>query len=156
MLREGDYGAFYRRACQRAGADSLSSLRPLEFTHVMIDEAGQASLAPAVYALLCMLWYASAMLCSRQQPTKPWLDMHANTVNPSCRPAGMRTVHQPEDNLVSALLVKRRFSKPARKGHQCEADYLSCLDSASGFHQIHYEDESSQSLHSGLLLVSTT
>lgn len=43
MLREGDYGAFYRRACQRAAADSPPGLMPLEFTHVMIDEAGQAS-----------------------------------------------------------------------------------------------------------------
>lgn len=68
MLREGDYGAFYRRACQRAAADSPPGLRPLEFTHVMIDEAGQASLSPAMHALLFVLCYEFAMLRSRQHP----------------------------------------------------------------------------------------
>lgn len=57
MLREGDYGAFYQKARERAAGDSPSSLMPLEFTHVMIDEAGQASLMDAVLcgALLCTL-----------------------------------------------------------------------------------------------------
>ena len=65
MLREGDYGAFYQRACERAPGDNPPGLRPLEFTHVMIDEAGQARLTPAV---LCTSWCAvwSAKLCTAQ------------------------------------------------------------------------------------------
>lgn len=56
MLREGDYGVFYQRACQRAAGDSPPGVRPLEFTHVMIDEAGQASVhsCGAGYAVMCI------------------------------------------------------------------------------------------------------
>ena len=65
MLREGDYGAFYQRARERAAGDSPSGLRPLEFTHVMIDEAGQASTMDAVLccAVLCCAVLCCAVLC---------------------------------------------------------------------------------------------
>ena len=44
MLREGDYAAFYQRACQQAAKGSTLGPTPLEFTHVMIDEAGQVNI----------------------------------------------------------------------------------------------------------------
>ncbi len=43
MLREGKYAAFYEKACREAEKAKTTGLRPLEFTHVMIDEAGQVS-----------------------------------------------------------------------------------------------------------------
>lgn len=43
MLREGEYGTCYQKACEEAGKEKSTSLKPLEFTHVMIDEAGQVS-----------------------------------------------------------------------------------------------------------------
>ena len=60
MLREGDYGTFYQRACERAPGN-----RPLEFTHVMIDEAGQASLTRGMLrcAVLCCAVLCCAVLC---------------------------------------------------------------------------------------------
>lgn len=84
MLREGNYGAFYQTVCQGAAGNKPPDPRPLEFTHVMIDEAGQAR-TPAVpcCALFCCtvlrcarlccavphnacFWSASAMLCTAQ------------------------------------------------------------------------------------------
>lgn len=43
MLREGKYAAYYEKACREAEKAKTTGLRPLEFTHVMIDEAGQVS-----------------------------------------------------------------------------------------------------------------
>ncbi len=43
MLREGKYAAYYEKACREAEKAKATELRPLEFTHVMIDEAGQVS-----------------------------------------------------------------------------------------------------------------
>ena len=68
MLREGDYAAFYQRACERAPGDSPPGLRPLEFTHVMIDEAGQASLMPAV---LCCAVLVLVCICQAVHGAEP-------------------------------------------------------------------------------------
>lgn len=38
MLREGAYGAYHQA---QKGSQPSSACAPLEFTHVMIDEAGQ-------------------------------------------------------------------------------------------------------------------
>ena len=43
MLREGAYGAYYQ--AQKANQLRKAGRKPLEFTHVMIDEAGQVCLA---------------------------------------------------------------------------------------------------------------
>ena len=43
MLREGKYAAYYEKACREAEKAKATGLRALEFTHVMIDEAGQVS-----------------------------------------------------------------------------------------------------------------
>jgi len=43
MLCEGKYAAYYEKACREAEKAKATGLRPLEFTHVMIDEAGQVS-----------------------------------------------------------------------------------------------------------------
>lgn len=52
MLREGEYGTYYQKACKEAGKEKSTSLKPLEFTHVMIDEAGQVSVV-SLCAMLC-------------------------------------------------------------------------------------------------------
>ena len=44
MLREGKYAAYHEKACKDTEKEESASLRPLEFTHVMIDEAGQVSI----------------------------------------------------------------------------------------------------------------
>ncbi len=43
MLREGKYAAYYEKACREAEKAKATGLRPLEFTHAMIDEAGQVN-----------------------------------------------------------------------------------------------------------------
>ncbi|KAL3141854.1 hypothetical protein ABBQ32_004519 [Trebouxia sp. C0010 RCD-2024] len=74
MLREGDYGVFYQRACQRAAGDSPPGVRPLEFTHVMIDEAGQALGPEALIPLTLLAQQGScAMLCGDPRQLGPVL-----------------------------------------------------------------------------------
>jgi hypothetical protein len=82
MLREGKYAAYYEKACREAEKAKATGLRPLEFTHVMIDEAGQVStllayarellvflshlsLASPPYGLLLLCWALS--LCAHRR-----------------------------------------------------------------------------------------
>ncbi len=44
MLREGGYDTYYQQVCKEADKEKSAALGPLEFTHVMIDEAGQVSI----------------------------------------------------------------------------------------------------------------
>ncbi len=81
MLREGKYAAYYEKACREAEKAKATGLRPLEFTHVMIDEAGQVStlltygnvwllikLAPKTVVVSFLLTYACELLVFHSHP----------------------------------------------------------------------------------------
>ncbi|DBA76409.1 TPA: hypothetical protein ACH3X1_010114 [Trebouxia sp. C0004] len=74
MLREGKYAAYYKKACREAEKAKATGLRPLEFTHVMIDEAGQA-LGPEALIPLTLLapQDSCAMLCGDPRQLGPVL-----------------------------------------------------------------------------------
>lgn len=64
MLREGAYGTFYQgQKPQAPGGRTGQGLRALEFTHVMIDEAGQV--------LLAWLLSPGTLACSAHEPPPP-------------------------------------------------------------------------------------
>lgn len=74
MLREGKYAAYYEKACREAEKAKATGLRALEFTHVMIDEAGQA-LGPEALIPLTLLapQDSCAMLCGDPRQLGPVL-----------------------------------------------------------------------------------
>ncbi|KAL0043157.1 hypothetical protein WJX79_010911 [Trebouxia sp. C0005] len=74
LLREGKYAAYYQKACREAEKATATGVRPLEFTHVLIDEAGQA-LGPEALIPLTLLapQDSCAMLCGDPRQLGPVL-----------------------------------------------------------------------------------
>ena len=83
ILREGAYGSYYAEACKEQVKQKGAGLRPLEFSHAMIDEAGQVS--PAVHCMPCTLPCSQSV---SQSSIRPSVRL---SVHPSIHPTSVNT-----------------------------------------------------------------